>query len=174
MDILYGKIHFSRMRSKGSRFTLGVWGLRVCLPDVAQPFATVRNRSQPSTTVRKCPCEVRMAVPMASSAKVVTFVGFRRRLASFHVAGVALGDISTCFIACQNSSCVAGTILWQRFQKMCCIFRGRRSTLVTSIVMSRGRRSTLDVSCCVFLRIALSGPRQVATRCKLRGRRVIL
>ena len=36
------------MRSKGSRFTLGVWGLRVCSLDVAQPFATVRNRPQPS------------------------------------------------------------------------------------------------------------------------------
>ena len=32
----------SRMRSKGSRFTLGVWGLRVCSLDVAQPFATGR------------------------------------------------------------------------------------------------------------------------------------
>ena len=36
------------MRSKGSRFTLGVWGLRVCSLDVAEPSATVRNRSQPS------------------------------------------------------------------------------------------------------------------------------
>ena len=36
------------MRSKGSRFTLGVWGLRVCLLDVAFMVATVRNRSQPS------------------------------------------------------------------------------------------------------------------------------
>ena len=54
--------HFFRMRSKGSRFTLGVWGLRVCSLDVAftsaavrnrpQPFATVRNRPQPSATVR--------------------------------------------------------------------------------------------------------------------------
>ena len=40
--------YFSRMRSKGSRFTLGVWGLRVCSLDVAEPSATVRNRSQPS------------------------------------------------------------------------------------------------------------------------------
>ena len=40
------------MRTKGSRFTLGVWGLRVCSLDVAQPFATVRNRSQPFATVR--------------------------------------------------------------------------------------------------------------------------
>ena len=37
---------FSRMRSKGSRFTLGVWGLRVCSLDVAFASATVRNRSR--------------------------------------------------------------------------------------------------------------------------------
>ena len=42
------------MRSKGSRFTLGVWGLRVCSLDVAFTFATVRNRSQPFATVRNC------------------------------------------------------------------------------------------------------------------------
>jgi len=45
-------VSFSRMRSKGSRFTLGVWGLRVCSLDVASASATVRNRSQPSATVR--------------------------------------------------------------------------------------------------------------------------
>jgi len=38
---------FSRMRSKGSRFTLGVWGLRVCSLDVAFTPATVCNRPQP-------------------------------------------------------------------------------------------------------------------------------
>ena len=61
--------HHSRMRSKGSRFTLGVWGwscvrrtLRLC----SQPFATVRNRSH----------EDRMAVPMVSSAKGATFGSF--------------------------------------------------------------------------------------------------
>ena len=43
---------FSRMRSKGSRFTLGVWGLRVCSLDVAVTSATVRNRPQPFATVR--------------------------------------------------------------------------------------------------------------------------
>ena len=42
----------SRMRSKGSRFTLGVWGLRVCSLDVAFVVATVRNRPQPFATVR--------------------------------------------------------------------------------------------------------------------------
>ena len=46
---------FSRMRSKGSRFTLGVWGLRVCSLDVAFTSATVRNRSQPSAGVRAIP-----------------------------------------------------------------------------------------------------------------------
>ena len=50
------------MRTKGSRFTLGVWGLRVCSLDVAQPFATVRNRSQPFATVRNRPCDCYLAV----------------------------------------------------------------------------------------------------------------
>ena len=57
---------FSRMRSKGSRFTLGVWGLRVCSLDVAQPSATVRNR----------PRHGHMAVPMVSSAEGVVFGRF--------------------------------------------------------------------------------------------------
>ena len=67
------------MRSKGSRFTLGVWGLRVCSLDVAFMFATVRNRPQPSETVRNRPQpfatvhnrprEPRMAVPMVSFCK---------------------------------------------------------------------------------------------------------
>ena len=53
---------FSRMRSRGSRFTLGVWGLscvRQTFPNRPQLFAIVRNRSR----------EVAMAVPMVSSAK---------------------------------------------------------------------------------------------------------
>ena len=54
--------HFFRMRSKGSRFTLGVWGLRVCSLDVAQPFAAVRNRPQPFASDEFC--------------KGVTFGGF--------------------------------------------------------------------------------------------------
>ena len=37
--------HFSRMRSKGSRFTLGVW--RSTLRLRPQPSATIRNRPQP-------------------------------------------------------------------------------------------------------------------------------
>ena len=53
-------------------------------------------------------------------------------------------------MTCQKSFCAAGAILLQRFQKMCCIFRGRRSILDTSDLILRGRRSTPDVSCCVF------------------------
>ena len=102
-----------------------------------------------------------MAVPMASSAKVVTFGGFKRRVASFRVASVAPCDFPTCFILYRKSFCVAGAILLRRFQKMSCRFRGSCRTLKTSIVISRGRCATSDVSCCVFLRIALSGPRQV-------------
>ena len=43
--------------------------------------------------------------------------------------------------------CVAGAILVRQFDMMSCIFRDRHNTLATSIVISRGRRSTLDVSC---------------------------
>ena len=119
----------------------GGWGcVRSTLRSRAQPFATVRNR----------PCEDHMAVPMGSSAEVVIFGGFRRVVASFRVAGVALRDIQTCFATCWKSFCVAGAILLCRFQKMCCSFRGRRSTLDVSSVIFRGRRSTLDASCGVF------------------------
>ena len=43
--------------------------------------------------------------------------------------------------------CVTGAILLRRCQKMSCIFCGRRGALETSIVILRGRCSTLDVSC---------------------------
>ena len=112
--------------------------------------STLRSRAQPSATVRNRSRELRMAVPMGSFAEVVLFGGFRRLVASFRVAGVALRDIQTCSATCRKSFRVAGAILLRRFQKMCCSFRGRRSTLGASIVIFRGRRSTLDVSCCVF------------------------
>ena len=140
------------MRSKGSRFTLGVWGLRVCSLDVAFTVATVRNRSQPSATVR-----VRTVWPCLygeSSAGGIIFGGFRRLVASFRVAGVALRDIQQRSVTCRKSFCVAGAILLRRLAKMRGRFRGRfrarRSTFDVSIVIFRGRRSTLDVSCCVF------------------------
>ena len=116
----------------------------------ARRCATVRNLSQPFATVRNRPREDHMAVPMVSSAKGVTFRVFQLRVASFRVAGVPLCDIPTCFITCRKWLCAAGTILLPRFQKMRSMFRGRRNTLETSHVIVRGKRSTLDVSCCVF------------------------
>jgi len=91
-----------------------------------------------------------MAVPMVSSAKGGTFGCFQRRVAAFRVAGVALRDIQTCFVKCRKSFCVAGAILLRHFQTMRFGFRGSRSTLDAPIVILRGRRSTLDVSCCLF------------------------
>ena len=155
---------FPRMRSKGSGFTLGVWGLRVCVR------STLRLRPQLPATVRNRPREVAMAVPMASFATVVTFGGFKRRVASCCVADVAFCDIPTCFITREKSFCVAGAILLHRFQKMSCSSPARRSTLATSIVISHGRRTTLDVSRCV----SFTNRAEVATRCKSRGRRSIL
>ena len=79
-----------------------------------------------------------MAVPLGSAA----FGSFKRRVASFCVAGVALRDI---LVLCDRHH----TFL-HRFQKMRFIFRGRPSTSETSIIILRGRPNTLDVSCCVF------------------------
>ena len=66
------------------------------------------------------------------------------------VAGMALCEIPTCLITSRKSFCVAGAILLRRFQEMRCIFRGRRNTLETIIVILHGRRSTWGVWCCVF------------------------
>ena len=96
------------------RVPVSLWGLEV-EGVFARCCATVRNRPQPFATVRNCSREGRMAVPLASSATVVTFGGFRRRVASFCVAGVALCDLPICFITCPF--CVARAILLRRFQK---------------------------------------------------------
>ena len=147
---------FSRMRSKGSRFTLGVWGcVRSTLLLRSQPFATVRNRSLPSARLLH-------GRAYSKFCRRGSFGGFKRLVASFRVAGVALCDIRMCFVTCRKSFCVAGAILLRHFPKMRCSFRGRRSTLDVSIVILRGRRNTLDASCRVFFvnrigRLASSG-----------------
>ena len=138
------------MRSKGSRFTLGVWGLRVCSLDVAFMFATVSNRSQPSA---RSP----YGRAYGKFCKRVTFGRFTCCVASFRVADVALRDIQTWFVT---------FFVWQA-RYFCDVFR-------RCVAVLRGRRRTLDVSCCVFLRIALPGLRRVATRCQFCGRRGIL
>ena len=136
--------------------------------------STLHLRSQPSTVVRNRPREGHMAVPMVSSAEGIAFGGFKRLVASFCAAGVALRDVQTFFVTRPKSFCVASAILLRRFQKMRCSFRGRRSTLDVYIVILHGRRSTLDVLCRVFLRTAMSGLRQAATKCRFRGRRGVL
>ena len=138
---------FSRMR----RVPVSLWGCGGWAA-FTRRCAAVRNR----------PREGRMAVPMVRSAKRVPFGAFQRHIASFRMAGVALRDIPTCFKTCQAWFCVAGALVLRRFQKMCCILRGRRSTLETSDVILRGRGSTFDVSCCVsfanrIVRAARSG-----------------
>ena len=79
--------------------------------------STLRSRAQPSATVRNRSREDRMAVPMGSFTEVVLFGGFRRLVASFRVAGVALRDIQTCSATCRKSFCVAGAILLRRFSE---------------------------------------------------------
>ena len=66
-------------------------------------------------------------------------------------------------VKCQALFCVAGAMLWRCFQKTRCSFGDRRSTLETSDAILRGRPTAFDVSCCVFLPIALSGLRKVVT-----------
>ena len=91
---------------------------------------------------------------IGSACKRGHFGGFKRRLTSFRVAGVALCEIQTWFITWQKDwngvFCVASTILLRRVQKLRWICRGRCSTLETSILISRGRRSTFEVSCGSF------------------------
>jgi len=153
------------MRSKGSRFTLGVWGLRVCSLDVAQPSATVRNRPREG-----------------HSGAYGKFCGLRKgaflevsnvALLPFRVAGVALRYIQTFFVTRRKSFCVEGAILLRPFHKMSCTFCDRRNTLDVSSVILRGRRSTSDVSCCVFFgesncQVCVKW-RQGPTRCKFRA-----
>ena len=88
-----------------------------------------------------------VAVQNLSSLKVS-----KQAVMSFCVAGVALRDFPTCFMMCQKSFCVAGAILSRRFQKMRCIFGGRRNTLKTSDIIlawqaQHFRRVVLRIFC---------------------------
>ena len=84
VNLEYSNCYFSRMRSKGSRFTLGSGGLGVCSLDVAEPSATVRVMAVWRAYGKFC--------------RGVVVGGFTCRVASFCVAGVALRDIHTCFV----------------------------------------------------------------------------
>ena len=74
------KDFFPECVTKGSRFTLKVWGwsrIRSTLSLCSQPFARDRKWGP-------------MAMPMAIAANVIAFAGFKRRVTSFRLAGVAL------------------------------------------------------------------------------------
>ena len=162
------------MRSKVSRFTLGVWGLRVCSLDVAftsatvrnrsQPFATVRNRSQPSATVR-----VSVYGKFCRRGhfwRFHMFVSRGRRGTSWHsdvfcnVSNVVLcGRCNT--LATFSEDALQFSWQAQHFGRVQRHFSWQAQHF---------RRVVLRV----FLRIALAGLRQVATRCRFRGRRGIL
>ena len=159
---------YSWMRRKGSRFTLGVWGLRMCSLDVAFTSATVRNRSR----------EGRMAVPIVSSATGVTFGGFQasrwfvsrgRRGTSWH--SDVFRSVSKA-VLCGMRNTFA--ILLRHFLKMRCMFSwqaqhfGRVMTSASSFCMA-GAASLEDVVLRRLLRIALSGLRPAVTRAASSG-----
>ena len=101
-----------------------------------------------------------MAMPMGSAAKVVTLGGFKRCVTSFRVAAwINMFHNASEIVLCDRCGTFAS------FSEDDFIFCCRRSALETSIVIFPGRRSTSDASCRVFLRIALSGLRQVVTTC---------
>ena len=101
---------FSRMRSKGSRFTLGVWGLRACSLDVAFASATVRNRPQPSA---RSP----YGRAYGKFCKRGHFWRFHMWLCSVSRGRRALCDIQTWLITRRMSFCVASAILLRRFSQ---------------------------------------------------------
>ena len=130
------------MRRKGSRFTLG-------------------NRSQPCATVRNRPRDPRMAVPIISSAKRGHFWRFHMwRCFGFawhtwhFVTFRRVGNVSKVVLCGRRNTLVSFSqdelqFSWQaqHFGRVHFNLRGRRSLAY-------------------FLRIALAGRRQVATRCK--------
>ena len=59
-----------------------------------------------------------MAVPMASLAKEGALRGFKRRVASFRVAGMAVCDPATRVTTWRKLLCVTGAILFQGSQKI--------------------------------------------------------
>ena len=119
----------------------------------------VRNRPQPSATVatvrnrpQRPSARGRYGRAYGKFCKSGHFWRFHMMaLLSFRVAGVALRDIQTCFVTCRKSFCVAGAILLRRFQKMRCSFQWQAQHFGrVHRHFTRGTRSTLDVSCCVF------------------------
>ena len=115
------------MRNRGSRFTLGVWRLRVCSLDVAQPFA---NRSHLSAwgPYGRAYGKFCKRDHFWRFETLRCFVSRGRRGTSWH--SDAFRKVWRAVLCGRRNTFPI------RFRKMRCSFRGRRSTL--------------DVSCCVF------------------------
>ena len=128
---------------------VSVWGIEgvfatrcVCVRNRSPLLATVRNRLQPFASVRMrslrpCLCGV-----------LVTFEGFKHCATSFRVASVALCDIATIFIMCRRFVLCDRRNTCARFSED--DLHGATLCMETSIVILRGRRSTLGVWCYMF------------------------
>ena len=136
----------------------------------SQPSATVRNRSQPSATVRArtiWPCL--WEVLQEGSFLAVSDVSLLRfAWQAWH------------FVTCRRVlERVESRFAWQA-QYFCVVVRRcvavfvAGATLDASIVIFRGRRSTLDVSCCVCFANRIGRAASSGDRCKFRGRSDIL
>ena len=138
------------MRSKGSRFTLGSggWG---CVRSTLR-LRPQRNRSQPSATVRNRP------QPSARLLYGRAYGKFCRRGPFWRF------QTSRCFVSRGRRGTSWHSDVFCNVSKV--VLCGRHNTLATfsedalqfswqaqhfgRVVIFRGRRSTLDVSCCVF------------------------
>ena len=138
---------FSRMRSKGSRFTLGVWGLRVCSLDVAFTVATVRNRPQPFATVRAIPVWPCLweVLQRWSFLEVLNVSLLRFAWQAWHFVTFT-----------RVLERVESRFVWQA-QYFCDLFRRCVAVFVAGEALwtcpssfFRGRCNTLDESCCVL------------------------
>ena len=125
------------MHSKGSRFTLGVWGLRLCSLDVAFVVATVRNRPQPF-----------VRTPYGRAYGKFCRGGHFWRL-----------PMRRCFVSRGRRGTSWHSDVFCNVPKV--VLRGRRNTFAPFAEdvlqfswqaqhFGRVRRSTLDVSCCVL------------------------
>ena len=140
---------FPNMRSKGSGLGVEAVFTRRCatVRSRPQPSATVRNRSQPSATVR-----VRTVWPClyGEFCQSHHFWRFKRRVASFGVAGVALCGSPTCFITCWTMFYLAGAILCIVFRRWLSFFVARAALWTCPYSFCVAGAALPDVSCCVF------------------------
>ena len=98
------------MRSEGFPFTVGGLGVGPVFASVSR-LVVCRRWSSLVVVGRRLGCV--KSVPMVKVANGVIFACFRGRLATFHVAGVALRDMWTCWVTRRKSQC-----LWGKLQNL--------------------------------------------------------